>query len=226
MLTIPQTDSQSLISLILNRLFLPSPRVKNTFTLWMLLTFLAMTSSPASAWFLGIPPDVTIISPTTSDNIYVTEEDTIDIAGTAVVPGSIERVDWILFDLEAWQHIDSGEATLENQHIPLEATWSVKDIKIPYGKTDITVIAFDAVGGSDHDRLVIVRTKKPLEEVFYEDIAQSDPEDSCGRQTGDPIDIATGAQFLQQTLLTVQGYRAMKQVLPTLFQDTLHPSQL
>ncbi|MCK5524406.1 MAG: RHS repeat protein [Thiomargarita sp.] len=77
---------------------------------------------------------------------------------------------------------------------------------LPYSTSYyITVIAFDMIGGSDYDRLTIIRSKEPLKEIFDDDIAQSDPKESCGRQTGDPIDTATGAQFLGQTLLTVQG---------------------
>ncbi len=129
MFTIPQTDSQSFISLILNRLSPLGPRVKKTFTRLMLLTLLAMASSPANAWLFNRPPKVTIISPTTSDNIYVTEDDTIDIAGTAEDLGGIKRVDWILFDLEAWEEIDSGEATIEN-NVAFSATWYANDIKL------------------------------------------------------------------------------------------------
>ncbi len=162
-----------------------------------------MASSPANAWLFNRPPKVTIISPTTSDNIYVTEDDTIDIAGTAEDLGGIKRVDWILFDLDAWEEIDSGEATINK--VGFSATWYVNDIELPDGTSYITVIAFDLLGGSNHDRLTILRSKEPLKEIFDDDIAQSDPKESCGRQTGDPIDTATGAQFLGQTLLTVQG---------------------
>ncbi|MCK5524407.1 MAG: hypothetical protein KAI83_14850 [Thiomargarita sp.] len=88
-----------------------------------------MASSPANAWLFNRPPKVTIISPTTSDNIYVTEDDTIDIAGTAEDLGGIKRVDWILFDLEAWEEIDSGEATIEN-NVAFSATWYANDIKL------------------------------------------------------------------------------------------------
>ncbi len=153
MLTIPQTGLQRLMSLILNKLFSLGPRFRKTFARLMLLTCLAMASSLAS----GMPPEVTITNPTTSDYTYVTEDDTIDIAGRADDIGRIAEVSWILFDLDAWEEIDSGEATIEN-NVPFSATWFANGIKIPEGMSDITVIAFNIMHwASDYDRLVIVR---------------------------------------------------------------------
>jgi len=176
--------------------------LKNTFTQLVLLVFLTLISHQILADEFS--PVVTITNPTTSNNIYVTENGTLNIAGSASDLSYIERVEWILFDLDIWEEIDYGEAVIEN-NVPFSATWYANNINLPYGMSDITVIAFDVHGNSDYDRLVVIRSEESLEELFDEDIAQADPSDSCGRQTGDPIDTATGAQFLRHTLLTVKG---------------------
>lgn len=193
------TTSQIIFSL--NKL----ESLRNTFTRLILLLFLTVTSNQILADELfNLLPIVTITNPTTSNNIYVTKNGTLNIAGSASDLSYIDRMEWILFDLNAWEEIDSGEAVIEN-NVPFSAIWYANNINLPYGMTDITIIVFDIHGNSDHDRLVITRSKESLEELFDENIAQANPSYFCGRQTGDPIDTATGAQFLRHTLLTVKG---------------------
>ena len=97
--------------------------LRNTFTQLVLLLFLTVTSNQILADELfNLPPVVTITNPTTSNNIYVTENGTLNIAGSASDLSYIDRVEWILFDLDAWEEIDYGEAVIEN-NLPFSATW-------------------------------------------------------------------------------------------------------
>ena len=67
---------------------------------------------PASAtWWLigepdldpGQPPLVAIITPTTSDPVYITEQSAIDISGKAASRSAIDHVDWDSYNVDQGQ---------------------------------------------------------------------------------------------------------------------------
>ncbi|NJO16764.1 MAG: RHS repeat-associated core domain-containing protein [Thioploca sp.] len=179
----------------------------------ILLICLATFSHPVSAaipWWLGgepsldpgRPPLLAIIEPTTSDNIYTTNQDTLDLAGKVASLSSIDRVEWDSFNLEMDDFLDFGQATLTDTDYGTVKDWSQAAIPLQDGHNEITIIAFDSLQRSSMDRLVVVKTTATTEELFDEELAQKIEATAC---VGDPIDTATGSQLLEQTLLTVQG---------------------
>ncbi len=175
--------------------------------LW--LATLIRPVSAATPWWLGgepaldpgRPPLLAIIEPTTSDNIYLTNQATLDLAGKVASLSSIERVEWDSFNLEIDDFLDFGQATLTDTDYGTVKDWSQVAIPLQAGHNEITVIAFDSLQRSSMDRLVVVKTAT-TEELFDEELAQKIEATAC---VGDPIDTATGSQLFEQTLLTVQG---------------------
>jgi RHS repeat-associated protein len=178
----------------------------------ILLICLATFSRPVSAatpWWLGgepaldpgRPPLLAIIEPTTSDNLYTTNQATLDLAGKVASFSSIERVEWESFNFNIDDFLGFGQATLTDTDYGTVKAWSQAAIPLQDGHNEITVIAFDSLQRSSMDRLVVVKTTN-TEELFDEELAQKIEATAC---VGDPIDTATGSQLLEQTLLTVQG---------------------
>jgi RHS repeat-associated protein len=176
------------------------------------LICLAALTNPVSAaipWWVGggpsldpgRPPLLAIIEPTTSDNIYTTNQDTLDLAGKTASLSSIDRVEWDSFNLEIDDFLDFGQATLTDTDYGTVKDWSQAAIPLQEGRNEITVIAFDGLQRSSMDRLVVIKMAA-TEELFDDELAQKIEATAC---VGDPIDTATGSQLLEHTLLTVQG---------------------
>jgi RHS repeat-associated protein len=182
------------------------------------LLWLATLTNPVSAaapWWLGgeppltpgRPPLLAIIEPTTSDNIYTTDNSTLNLVGKVASLASIERVEWDSFNLEIDDFLGFGQTTLTDTDYATVKNWHQAAIPLQDGRNEITVIAFDSRQRSSMDRLVVIKTTAN-KVLFDDELAQKIEAMAC---VGDPIDTATGSQLLEHTLLTVQG------VLPITF---------
>ncbi len=91
------------------------------------------------------PPTVTITSPT-SDAIYNTSEDSLDIGGTASDDVGVTRVTW------SNDRGGSGECTGTT-------SWSASGISLYDGANIITITAQDAAGNTATDTLTVTKTE-------------------------------------------------------------------